>query len=237
MLKKIAFLFVMFSLTSCNELQNIAGSMLEGGGGLTTAEIGGGLKEALNLGVSKGADRLSLKDGFFKSAYKVLLPPEAQKVTQKLQNVPGFSNVEGIILEKINRGAEDAAKKAKPIFISAIKQMTFKDAMNILMGDKNAATTYLKKATYNQLYKEFSPVINNSLDKFKARQYWNDAVNTHNKIPFVKKVDTKIEDHVTKQALKGLFSMVEKEEQAIRTNVSLRPTDLLKKVFAQQDNK
>ena len=115
--------------------------------------------------------------------------------------------------------------------------MTFSDALNILMGDKNAATTYLKKATYDQLYQSFSPVIIQSLDKYDARKYWGDAVNAYNKIPFSQKANPNLDDYVTKQALNGLFSMVEKKELDIRSNPAERVTDLLKKVFAKQDAK
>lgn len=222
-------------LTACAELQNVAGTML-GSEALTTGEVAGGLKEALNLGISKGADRLSLTDGYFKSAYKILLPEDVQKVTNKLQNIPGFNQVENELLKLVNRGAEDAAKKAKPIFVSAIKQMTFQDAMSILMGDKDAATNYLNKATYTQLYDAFRPEITKSLDRVNATNYWNKAVSSYNKIPLVQKVNPELDDYVTTEALKGLFSMVAKEELNIRTNLSSRTTDLLKKVFAKQDN-
>ena len=237
MLKKFLLIGLCCQLLSCTpaDLQRALDTIANTSGQLTTEEIGAGLKEALNLGISKGADRLSLKDGYFKSAYKILLPPEARKVTEKLQNVPGFAQVENVILEKINRGAEDAAKRAKPIFVSAIKQMTFSDAMNILMGEQNAATTYLHGATYDKLYQEFNPVIVQSLDKFDARKYWSDAVNAYNKIPFVQKANPSLDDYVTTQALTGLFGMVEKEEKNIRANVAARTTDLLKRVFAKQD--
>lgn len=235
MLKKLGILLLIVQLTACTELQNIAGTLAENGA-LTNAEIGQGLKQALEIGIGKGSDRLSQLDGYYKSPYKILLPEEARKVTEKLKIIPGFDKVENVILEKINRGAEDAAKKAKPIFVSAIKQMTFDDALNILMGTDNSATTYLNNATRTQLYQEFSPVINNSLDKFDANKYWSDAVNKYNSIPFIEKVNPDLGDYVTNQALNGLFSMVEKEEKNIRTNVSARSTDLLKKVFAKQDN-
>jgi hypothetical protein len=107
--------------------------------------------------------------------------------------------------------------------------------MNILMGEKNSATTFLNRTTSTQLYTEFNPVIVQSLDKFDARKYWSDAVNAYNKIPFVEKANPDLDDYVTKQALNGLFSMVEKEELNIRTNIAARTTDLLKKVFAKQD--
>jgi len=223
-----AFLFV-----GCAELQQFVNTAMSEP---TNAEVSDGLKEALNIGISNGADRLSAKDGYYKSAYKILLPPEARKVTDRLQAVPGFSDVENVILEKINRGAEDAATKAKPIFIKAIKSMTISDVINILMGADDAATQYLKSATYSTLYSEFNPVIVNSLNKFNAIEYWSKATNAYNSIPLVKQVNPRLDDYVTNQALDGLFKMVANEEKEIRRNPVKRVTELLKKVFAKQDS-
>lgn len=238
MLKKIAALLMITSLMGCTA-QQIQSTLdtLAGAQGLTTAEVAAGLKQALDFGIAEGVQRLSQEDGYYKSQYKILLPPEARKITDKLQNVPGFRAVEETILEKINRGAEDAAKKAKPIFVNAIKQMTFSDAMDILMGEDNAATQYLQRTTFEALYQEFNPVIIESLDKFNARDYWADAVNAYNSIPLVEKANPDLDDYVTREALNGLFSMVEKKERNIRNDISARTTDLLRKVFAKQDGK
>ena len=236
-MKKLFFLPLLVVLfSSCDVLQQIVdSSMSDQSSVLTSTEIGAGLKQALEIGITDGANKLSRTDGFFKSPYKILLPPEARKVTEKLQNIPGFSDVENVVLEKINRGAEDAAKRAAPIFKTAITRMTFNDAMGILMGNKDSATRYLHNATYNELYAEFNPVIVQSLDKYNARKYWSDAVSKYNAIPFVDQINPSLDDYVTQQALKGLFSMVEKKELDIRTNLNARTTDLLRKVFAKQD--
>jgi hypothetical protein len=144
--------------------------------------------------------------------------------------------LEEVVLEKINRGAEDAASRAKPIFVNAIKSMTISDALGILKGDKDAATRFLERTTYQQLYAEFNPVIVSSLDKFNARTIWSDAVNTYNRIPLInEKADPNLDDYVTRQALDGLFAQVAKEELNIRNNLGARTTDLLRKVFAAQD--
>ena len=206
-----------------------------GGNPLSQEEIGNGLKEALDAGVGEAVSFLSATDGYYKTAYKILLPEEAQKVTAKLKMVPGFADAEEQVLEKINRAAEDAATKAKPIFVSAIKQMTFADALNLLKGNKDAATRYLEKTTYDQLYAAFKPVIIESLDKFNAREYWRGAVGAYNKIPLVSKANPELDDYVTQKALLGMFQLVEKKELDIRENVSARTSDLLKRVFAQQD--
>jgi hypothetical protein len=239
MIKKLSALLSILLLSACTaqQIQSTLDALGGGGQGLTTAEVAAGLKQALELGIGEGAERLSRQDGYFKSPYKILLPPEARNVADRLKSVPGFNQVEDIVLERINRGAEDAAKRARPIFNEAIRQMTFADAMDILLGADNAATNYLHRTTYNALYQEFSPVIIESLDKFNARSYWADAVNAYNLIPFVERANPSLDDYVTNEALKGLFSMVEKKEKQIRTDVSARTTDLLRKVFARQDNK
>lgn len=202
---------------------------------LSTAEIASGLKEALNIGTNEASSFLSKKDGYYKSIYKIALPPEAQKVTSKLKVIPGFTQVEEVILEKINRAAEDAATKAGPIFLTAIKSMSINDALGILMGDKNAATQYLHNSTYQALYNEFQPILLNSLEKFNAVSYWEDAVNAYNKIPFIEDANPRLDDYVAQEALKGLFSLVEKKEEGIRSDVGQRVTPLLQKVFAKQD--
>lgn len=210
---------------------------LKGALGMDNSEVAGGLKEALEKGVSKGTDFLSAKDGFYKSAYKILIPNEAQQVVNKVKSVPGFANVEEELIEKMNRAAELAAAKAKPIFVKAITDMTIGDAMNILMGEQNAATTYLHRSTNQSLYNEFRPVIVASLNEVNAIEYWATVVNAYNKIPLVKKVNPELDDYVTNEALKALFSLIEKEEKNIRTNTGARTSELLKKVFAQQDKK
>jgi len=215
-------------LPSCDTLKQLVAEP-------TPAEIGQALKQALEFGISEGADKLALRDGYFKSEYKILLPAEARTVTDKLKFIPGFTDAENVILEKLNRAAEDAATSAKPIFINAIKEMTFDDALHILMGQQNAATQYLHTKTYDPLYTEFHPVVVTSLHKFNAIKYWADAVNAYNKIPLVEKVNPSLDQYVTDKALEGLFGMVATKELAIRTDISSRTTDLLKKVFAKQD--
>jgi len=238
MFKNLTFLLVLlFSMTSCpTEIGQVLDTVLDDGSALTNSEIVGGLKEALEVGVGNGSELLSSVDGYYKSRYKILLPAEARKVTDRLQGIPGFTQLEENILEKINRGAEDAAKSAKPIFVNAIKSMSFSDALGILKGDKDAATQYLERTTFNQLYDKFNPVIIASLDKFNARDTWSTAVNAYNRIPLNSdKADPNLDDYVTKMALDGLFKQVAKEELDIRTNLRARTSDLLKKVFAAQD--
>jgi hypothetical protein len=235
-MKKIVLALLIVSLTSVSCDQKMLTSVLNSASGvLSDADISNGLKEALDKGVGNAVSTLSAQNGYYNSIYKILLPPEATKVISRLKGIPGFQNLEEEAVKRINKAAEDAASRAGSIFINAIKQMTFADVKNILMGDKNAATQFLKRATFTALYNEFKPEINTSLNKFGALDYWGSAVNTYNKVPFVDKVNPDLADHVTNKALDGLFALVEEKERGIRSDIGQRTSDLLKKVFAKQD--
>jgi hypothetical protein len=211
-----------------NEVSKAAGTTQPA---LTTEEVGGGLKEALINGISKGADLVSITDGYFKNPeIKIPFPPDVKKVEDKLRQV-GLGNKVDEFVMTLNRGAEEAAKEAKPIFINAIKQLTIEDAWGILKGNPDAATQFLKRTTTPQLKEKFSPVVKAALDKVSATKYYADVVNSYNKIPFVEKVNPDLNSYATDKAIEGLFVMVAREEKNIRENPVARTTDLLKKVF------
>lgn len=201
---------------------------------LTTAEVAEGLKEALVKGVSTGSDLVSKVDGYFKNPeIKIPFPPDVKRVEDRLRQIGLGDQVDKFILT-LNRGAEDAAKEAKPIFIAAIRSMSIEDAWGILRGDDDAATQYLKRTTSAQLKEKFMPVIHNSLEKTNATKYYGDIVNTYNKIPFVDKVNPDLDDYATQKAIDGLFVMIAKEEKDIRKDPLARTTELLKRVFGSQ---
>jgi hypothetical protein len=198
---------------------------------VSNADMVSALKEALTQGINKGADKVSATDGFFKNmAIKILMPEEAKNVETKLRQLGMGSLVDNAILS-MNRAAEQAAKDSKPIFVSAIKNMTITDAVSILKGPDNAATNYLRTNTSSQLTEKFTPVIKKALDNTQATKYWTDVFTNYNKIPGVQKVNTDLTKYVTQKALDGLFKMIADEEFAIRKDPIARTSDILKKVF------
>jgi hypothetical protein len=237
-MKKIIIAIPVFLFCACSsaqisktlkEVNKTLGTQTQGG--LSTEEVAEGLKEALTKGISKGADIVSQMDGYFKNPeIKIPFPPEVKKVEDRLRKMGLGSEVDKFVLT-LNRGAEDAAKESKPIFIAAIKGMTIQDAWAILKGEQNAATNYLKRTTSAQLKEKFKPVIQNSLSKVNATKYYSDLVNTYNRIPLVEKVNPNLDDYATDRAIEGLFIMIAKEEKNIRQDPLARTTELLKKVF------
>lgn len=234
-MKKIIIAFVgLLMLNSCAELQQVV-NQLPQGGTLGNADIAAGLRQALDFGIDKQVQRLTLKDGFYKNnLVKILMPQELQKVDKALRDI-GLGSLADDGIKMLNRAAEDAVKEATPIFVNAVKDITFADAKDILLGADNAATQYLEGRTNSALYGKFKPVIQNSFSKVGADRIWTELINNYNKIPFVNKVNPDLTDYVTNEALKGVYTMISVEEKKIRTKVGSRTTDLLKKVFALQD--
>jgi hypothetical protein len=239
-MKKILLLAITFSLTSCAQVQQTLNqlpqlsSQFPGVGGV---DIASGLKEALNKGITQQVSKLTAVDGFYKNeAVKILMPAELQKVDATLRKI-GLSSLADEGVKMLNRAAEDAVKEATPIFVSAVKNMTFTDAKNILLGNDSAATSYLQGSTTTALYGKFNPVIKNSFAKVGADVVWTKIITKYNTIPLVKKVNPDLTDYTTTQALSGVFKMIAVEEKEIRNNISARTTPLLKSVFAMQDGK
>lgn len=232
-MKKILIVLAVFSFSSCVEMQHVLNQLPQTEGlGL---DISGGLKEALNNGISKQVIKLTATDGFYKNAtVKILLPDELKIVDSSLRKI-GLGTLADEGLKVLNRAAEDAVKEATPIFVNAVRNMTFVDAKNILMGNESAATNYLQNNTSIALYGKFNPVIKNSFNKVGADQVWKNIITKYNSIPLVKKVNPDLTDYVTNQALVGVFKMIAVEEKNIRINLSARTSPLLQSVFALQD--
>jgi hypothetical protein len=236
MIKKILVLVIEVQFASCDVLQNVV-SQLPSGGVLSQEQIGNGLREALDNGIKNQVSKLTSKDGFYRNELvKIMLPEELQAVDRGLRKI-GLSNLADEGIKVLNRAAEDAVKTATPIFVNAVKEISFADAKTILLGEQNAATTYLQSKTSENLYSSFSPVIKQSFSKVGADKIWSNLINKYNSIPFVSKVNPDLTGYVTDQALKGVFTMITEEEKGIREKVGLRSSALLKQVFALQDNR
>ena len=232
-MKKLLTLFaIAISLSGCDVINQAVGSAGGIGTGISNQEAGNGIKEALAQGITKSVLQLNTTDGFFKDELlKVLLPPDAKKVENTLRSLGLNAMVDKAILQ-INRGAEDAAGYAKPIFVDAIKSMTLSDAIGLIRNGDTSATHFFREKTAARLMAAFAPVIQSSLDRVDATKYYGDIVNKYNGLPLVnRKINPDLKGYVTDKATNALFSLIAKEELNIRNNFAARTTDLLRKVF------
>lgn len=235
-----AFLFLATS-PGCEDLGNI---------GLSESEIISGLKQALTFGSESAATQLSARDGFLgNELLRIPIPTEAKNLIEKSYSIPGARTLlepaMATVVEKMNRGAEKAATKAAPIFANAITTMTIEDGRNILMGSDTAATNYLRIKTFSPLTNAFAPEINAAMDEVGAREAWNLLFTNYNDVAGtfagqllgLTQINPNLGEYATNRALQGLFQKVADEEKQIRLDPAKRTTELLKKVFAEQDKK
>lgn len=241
------FLFLMLFSSGCAELTTLL--QTSGSAALTEADVINGLKEALITGAKNSATRLAAENGYYGDvAIKILLPDEAKAIVDNISKIPGGDKLVEDVILRINRAAEDAAKEVAPVFVNSVTQMTISDAFNILNGADNAATTYLRNTTYNQLYQLYKPKIKASTEKkivgnISTKDSWNTLTSKWNnvanslagKLAGLKPVNTDLDDFLTNKALSGMFLKVEGEELKIRKEVSARITPILQKVFGSLD--
>jgi hypothetical protein len=203
----------------------------------TASEASRGLKEALSVSIEAAALSLTKENAYFSNeAIKILLPDEAKTVIKTLDKMGLNSLTEKLIL-KLNRAAEDAAKNSVPIFKEAILSLSFKDSMSLLTSkNQSAATDFLKDKTFFQLKSLYKTSIQSSLRKVGADEIWARVFKTYNQIPGLKKVNPSLSDHATERALIGLFHTVSKREASLRSDLSLRTSPLLRRVFAYADS-
>lgn len=246
----LSIIAAMLIIAGCAELNSLL-QTVNVPAPLTEIEVINGLKEALNTGAQNSAQRLSAENGYFgDAAIKILLPDEAKAIMDNLSKLPGGDKLVQDVILRINRAAEDAAKDVAPIFLNSIKQMTIKDAFNILNGADNAATDYLRKTTYNELYALYKPKIQASTEKkiiagISTKDSWTALTGKWNtlansvagRVAGFKPVNTDLDDYLTNKALYGMFLKVEGEELKIRKDISARISPILKRVFGSLDNK
>lgn len=234
--KILTGLFLMVAMSSCAQLKldqaiKEINNTVSGGGSLSNADIIKGLKEALTVGSRNSASKASVTDGYFKNALiKIPFPKEAEKVESTVRSLGMNKQVDDFVLS-LNRAAEDAAKKAAPVFVNAITKMTINDGVSILKGNNDAATQYLKRTTSTELKNQFKPIVQTSLNTVQVTKYWTPVISSYNKIPFVTQMNPNLEEYVTQKAIDGLFTLVAQEELKIRKDPAARVSDILKKVF------
>lgn len=198
---------------------------------LSNDEVIKGLKEALTVGTNNSSGMVAKADGYLKNP-KVFIPwpAEAKDMREKLIKM-GMQKKVTEFETSLNRAAEEAAKKAAPVFVDAITNMSLSDGFAILNGNDSAATHYLREKTFSPLKEKFMPTVKEAVTKVKVTSYWKPLATAYNKLPGVKKQNPNLDDYVCTKAINGLMTLIADEEAKIRKDPMARVTDILKKVF------
>ena len=203
------------------------------GQNLSTETVGDGLKEALRVGTARVVEQLGQPDGFLSNPEIHIPLPDSLNKVQSALNKAGASGMLDELELKLNRAAESATPKAKDMFWQAISEMTLDDVQSIYNGPEDAATRYFQGKMSGPLAKEMQPVVEETLSQVGAVQSYDRVMDKYTSIPFVPDVKADLVNHTLDKTLEGLFTVLGKEEAAIRTNPAKRTTDLLKTVFGR----
>jgi hypothetical protein len=201
---------------------------------LTDAEANSGLKEALTQSIKRSVEQASALDGFNGNAdIRIPFPPEAELVSAMMRKLRMGALVDNFEVA-LNRGAEAAAKEATPIFLGAVQNLSFQDALGLATSrEADAATTFLYEKTNTQLKTAFQPIIKQSLDQTGATKLYAEMVSRYNKIPLITPLNADLNAYASEKTVDGLFTLVAAEEARIRANPAARGNELLKRVFGK----
>ena len=203
-------------------------------GSLSSKEVADGLKEALRVGAKKSIDILGAQDGFYKDkSIKILMPRKLQKVDKLLRKV-GQKKLADQFIKTMNRAAEQSVKSTFNILVSAIKQMTLKDAVNIYKGREDEATRYFRKTKAGEIQKTITPIVKKATQQTGVTSNYKKISKKIRKLhPSLSKNMPDIDVYVTEKTMDGIFLKIAKEEALIRKSPAARTTDILKRVFSQ----
>jgi hypothetical protein len=169
--------------------------------------------------------------GFLDNAkIRIGLPGALGKMTSGLRAIGMGPQVDELEVS-MNHAAEKAAAEATPVFVDAIKQMSFQDASAIVTGGDTAATDYFEKTTSAPLRQRFRPIVDQAMQNVGLAKQYDQLVGRYTSVPFASAPQFDLTGYVTDKTLSGLFTVVGEEEKQIRTNPAARATDLLKQVF------
>ena len=200
---------------------------------LSDDKISAGLKEALQISTANAVALTGKPDGFLKNdAIHIPLPDKLKTVGRGMRMIGMGAQVDELEVG-MNRAAEQAAPKAKAIFLAALKKMTFDDARKILSGGDTAATAYFKQASTPELTQAFTPIVHQSLANLGVVKQYNQIVQS---APAGQALAGRfdLDQYVVGKALDGLLYMLAQEEQKIRKNPAAQTTSLLRTVFGHK---
>lgn len=237
--------FTVFSLIAVLILSNLAFAQVSGtrtqsnqrgiyrNGNISDYEISDGLKAALFQGVKNAVSDLGRRNGFLDNArVRIPLPSSLKKTERTLRFVGQGEKVDDFI-EAMNHAAEEAVPVAADIFFESVRQMSFRDARNILFSRQDdAATQFFRRTSEYRLRQEFRPIVEDFTERVGVTQKYKDMVGRYGFLGRIAGQDASdIDGYITEKALDGLFLLMADEERRIRRDPIGRTTDILRKVF------
>lgn len=228
---RIVVLFTALLLSACETMQ--LDQLLSSGSRISEEQSATAIRQALEQGSQRASSELSARGGYADNPLlRIEVPEQMQPLASTLRQF-GFGGQVDRIETLMNRGAEQAAAKAGPVFIEAIREMTIEDAITIVRGPDNAATDYFREQTENRLRSEYQPIIRSNLQQLGFYDDYRRMLDLYSTLPVGDARAMDLEQHVLNLALDGLFDRVADEERLIREDPFGRGGSAIGAVFGR----
>ena len=188
--------------------------------------FGAPVKSILGDASDSALDKLAQPGAFYADkAIRILLPGPLKKAS-KLMKYTDQAGLTGNLTKSLNDAAGLAAKEAKPIFRSAINDMTLQDGVSVV-SKSDGATRYLEESAGDDLQAKVRPLVAAALGKVGAFDQLDKLGAGSSLLSGAGLSRDGLTDSVTDQALKGIFQYIGTEEAKLRAN----PLDAGKKLL------
>ncbi|WP_220446107.1 DUF4197 domain-containing protein [Microbulbifer harenosus] len=224
---------VMGALVGCQNMEavspwvDLGNQVAKNAGYDTDSRLARAIKDTLSASTDRASTGLSQQ-----GAFHLQLPPSAQPVANSLRQF-GFGSYVDQLEAAMNRGAEQAAVEAAPVFKQAIAGMSVNDALGIIRGGDTAATEYFRGQTESALRARFQPIVEANLRKTGFYDQYKSMLAVYEKLPIANKPAMDVERHVVDSSMATLFTRIGEEEALIRKDPVARGSVLIGQVFGE----
>ncbi|MFO1320618.1 MAG: DUF4197 domain-containing protein [Burkholderiales bacterium] len=198
---------------------------------LRDSEVATALRQALEVGAGNAINRIGQENGFLNNA-KIRIPmPESLQKVEKGMRAVGMGKQADELVTTMNRAAEQAVPEARQLLLNTVRTLTIQDAKTILTGPEDAATSFFRDRTQEELTRRFLPIVGRATKRLKLAEVYNKFAGRGVAFGLIRSQDANLDSYVTQKALDGLFSTLAEEEKAIRANPIDAGKKLVQKVF------
>jgi hypothetical protein len=215
----ILLLLVLPLTWSCSSLNKMT---------LSEADAASAIRQLLQIGT-----RESINSTFNQQSIMAALFPESMRKTLNTLQTLGLSNEIDRFTNTLATASQKTAERSVPIFVNAIDQMTFTDALQIVKNGGTSATDYLRSTTGSDLRKAITPVMKSALEEYKLNEQWNNIMKPAQAL-VGNKLNLDLPTLMAGLVTEKMFQQIAVKEQEIRSTASARTTPLLRKVFSRQ---
>ncbi len=237
-LRRLATFILCLTAVSCSSVsdqtQDAIGSFLPFIGP-SKSRISEGLRSGLELGAVEAVDRLSAASSFsVGSANRMPIPAELKMLTVTMKRLKRDTEI-STLEDKLNDAARASCADASGVFRSTITGLNFADPKLVLHGKGSAATDVLREREA-ELVLALLPLVCHRMEEVGAARSGENLIQSYHAIPFARPVVCDFDKAVAETCVSRLLGEISDFEGALRNQPARRNTELLRRVFSEQDD-